>query len=201
MLNSLKTIFKLKRNSKPNIDLSSNRFFSKNVFLKTDLFVPHKAEPLFIEPVRNKTGAPLDIEILGSGFFGFKKPDGLMVYSRQSSLKRSSSGKVQDTLGNLIFPEVIIPQKAQSLQISSRGVVRVLFKSKGTPQRVGQIEIFYFKNPAELKSVKNGFFVPCPESGEAQQELPATGKMGLLAQGYLESSEIDFKEEFFNLID
>ena len=57
-----------------------------------------------------------------------------------------------------------------------------------------------FVNPAGLKSVGGNLFVPSNSSGLPQQGVPGQNGLGSLAQGQLETSNVNIVDEMVNMI-
>ncbi len=89
--------------------------------------------------------------------------------------------------------------KLMSLSVSSEGKLSGLF-TNGIRQDVAQLKMGTFQNPAGLKAVGNGYYVPSANSGDANLTAPATGGAGLIQGGMLEGSNVDVAEQFVKLI-
>lgn len=146
------------------------------------------------------TKNPLDMQIEGPGFFQVKTPDGEISYTRDGSFKKDADGRIVDKNGNLLIPEVVIPNVSNALQIGPNGEVSVLANGEQTPQILGQIDIANFINPAGLKSVGKNLFVPTAASGQPTVVRPGTGGTGFLSQGELEASNVNIVDEMINMI-
>lgn len=142
----------------------------------------------------------LDIEIGGAGFFPVQTSNGQIAYTRDGSFKKGADGRVQDRNGNLLQPEIVIPPNATGIEISGNGQVSVLLDNNTVPQNVGQIQLVNFVNPAGLKSIGANLFVPSNSSGLPQQGAPGENGMGALAQGQLETSNVNIVDEMVNMI-
>lgn len=146
------------------------------------------------------TRNPLDIQIEGSGFFQVRTPDGDISYTRDGSFKKDANGRIVDKNGNVLVPEIIIPEDSISLQISPNGEVKSTHQLNEAPLTLGQIDIAAFINPAGLKSVGKNLFVPTSASGQPNVLRPGTGGLGFLAQGELEGSNVNIVDEMINMI-
>jgi flagellar basal-body rod protein FlgG len=146
------------------------------------------------------TNAPFDIEINGSGFFPVQTPSGQVAYTRDGAFKKGPDGRLQDKNGNLLQPEITVPNNAQGVEINSNGVVQVVFQDNFVPQNIGQLQVVNFVNPAGLKSIGGNLFVPSPSSGLPQQGIPGQNGLGTLSQGQLETSNVNIVDEMVNMI-
>ncbi len=146
------------------------------------------------------TKNPLDIEIEGNGFFQVLTPDGQIAYTRDGAFKKDAAGKVVDKNGNSLQPEITIPPNISGIEISASGEVKVISGLGDAPQTIGQINVTNFVNPAGLKSVGRNLFMPTSSSGQAVDSRPGLNGTGLLAQGQLETSNVNIADEMVNMI-
>lgn len=146
------------------------------------------------------TNNPLDVQIEGNGFFQVKTPDGEIAYTRDGAFKKSTEGKLVDKNGNSLIPEITIPESAMLVEITPAGEVRVLHNKDADPQVVGQLEVANFINPAGLKSMGKNLYQTSPASGQASTARPGTSGTGFLAQGQLETSNVNIVDEMINMI-
>jgi flagellar basal-body rod protein FlgG len=146
------------------------------------------------------TGGAFDVEISGSGFFPVQLPSGQIAYTRDGSFKKGPDGRLQDKNGNIVQPEIVIPFDASGVEISPNGQVRVITGLNSTPQNVGQMQLVGFVNPAGLRAMGRNLFMPTPASGLPQQGLPGEAGLGMLAQGQLETSNVNIVDEMVNMI-
>jgi flagellar basal-body rod protein FlgG len=146
------------------------------------------------------TGRELDMSIEGKGFFQVAKPDGTIAFTRNGEFRLNSEGKIADANGNVLQPEITIPQDKTDLKITTRGEVMVTTSDGGVPQNIGQIELVNFINPTGLKAVGGNLFVTTPASGEANNGTPDTANFGAIGQGMVENSNVNIVEEMVNMI-
>jgi flagellar hook protein FlgE len=70
----------------------------------------------------------------------------------------------------------------------------------GMTQRMGRIALAQFGNPGGLSRTGNNLWAETGNSGLPQVGAPATGSLGNLTAGFLESSNVDLPTEFANMI-
>jgi len=87
----------------------------------------------------------------------------------------------------------------QSFSIDDLGIVTGIY-SNGMAERLAQIALAGFTNPAGLSKLGSGLYAPSPNSGEPIVKPPNVGSNGTLAAGFLEMSNVDLAQEFANLI-
>lgn len=146
------------------------------------------------------TNNPLDLQIEGNGFFPVETENGQIAYTRDGSFKKDSSGKIVDKNGYVLQPEMVIPPNATTLEITSKGQVNIYLDQATQAQSIGQIQLVNFVNPAGLKSVGRNLFLPSNSSGLPQQAVPGESGLGVIAQGQIESSNVNIVDEMVNMI-
>jgi flagellar basal-body rod protein FlgG len=156
-------------------------------------------EKLFSQGDFRETGNPLDLVIEGDGFFQVNMPNGDVGYTRSGSFKIDSQGRLCNSEGWLLTPQVTIPSTAVEVTIGSDGTVSVL-QETGDIQEVGSLELARFPNPGGLKSIGHSMFLETPASGDAITGAPDTVGIGRISQGFVEMSNVSVVEEMVNLI-
>lgn len=146
------------------------------------------------------TNNAFDLEIQGAGFFPVQMPDGTIAYTRDGEFKKGPDGRLQDRNGNLLQPEITVPPDATGVEISSNGQVNVQIKNNVAPQNIGQIQVVGFVNPAGLRAMGGNLFLPSNSSGLPQQAVPGQNGLGTIAQGQVESSNVNIVDEMVNMI-
>lgn len=146
------------------------------------------------------TKGTLDLQIEGSGFFQVLTPDGQTAYTRDGSFKKDPSGKIVDKNGNALQPEITIPAEARGIEVAPSGEVSILLDMGTPPQQIGQIDIVSFVNPSGLRSMGRNLFSQSNASGVPATSRPGLNGVGYLAQGQLESSNVNIVDEMVNMI-
>jgi flagellar basal-body rod protein FlgG len=141
-----------------------------------------------------------DMEIQGNGFFPVQTPNGQISYTRDGSFKKGPGGTLQDKNGNVLQPEIVVPFDATGVEVSPDGQVAIITSQNNAPQNIGQIQLVGFVNPAGLKSLGKNLFSPTAASGLPQQGLPGTLGLGAIAQGQLETSNVNIVDEMVEMI-
>jgi flagellar basal-body rod protein FlgG len=149
----------------------------------------------------NQTGNSLDLAIQGRGFFQILLPDSTLGYTRDGSFQVDSQGQVVTSSGYVLQPGISIPQSAQSISIGADGTVSVTVAGQSAPQQIGTIQLTDFINPAGLQARGENVLVESAASGAAQTGTPGLNGIGSLAQGSLESSNVNVVEELVTMIE
>lgn len=147
-----------------------------------------------------ETGNPLDIAINGRGFLQVMKPDGTIGFTRDGSLRLDSTGNLVTASGLSLYPEITIPDNAESINISEDGIISIKYPDEIQPEEIGQIELATFVNPAGLESVGGNLFDKTAASGEPIFSMPGEEGVGSVVQSYLEKSNVDVVKEMVGLI-
>ncbi len=147
-----------------------------------------------------QTGNALDLSIEGNGFFQITLPDGTIGYSRDGSFKLSAEGQITTSDGYFMFPEITVPEDAESIHIGFDGTVHAKIVGQTDPQELGQIELAKFINPAGLEAMGHNLYAQTAASGEPIIGVAGEEGLGTIAQGYLEMSNVDVVTEMVNMI-
>ncbi|MCS5708625.1 flagellar basal-body rod protein FlgG [Candidatus Berkiella cookevillensis] len=142
----------------------------------------------------------LDLAINGKGFFQITRPDGTIAYTRDGSFQLNSQGQIVTGNGYLLDPNITVPDDTVSITIGTDGIVSVLTQGNNTPQQIGNIEISDFINPAGLQPIGENQYTETAASGTPTTGTPGLTGLGSLAQGSLESSNVNVVEELVRLI-
>ncbi|MEE4297660.1 MAG: flagellar basal-body rod protein FlgG, partial [Wenzhouxiangella sp.] len=158
-------------------------------------------EKMFGQGNLQQTENAFDVAILGRGFFQIQQPDGTVAYSRDGSFQINSQGQLVTSSGYQVQPNINIPQGAQSVTIGRDGTVTVRLSGQAAPVQVGLMQLADFINPAGLEPLGENLFVETGASGPPLQGNPGINGLGALAQGSLESSNVNVVEELVNMIE
>ncbi len=147
-----------------------------------------------------QTGNSLDLAIEGDGFFQIMMPDGRTAYTRDGALKLDGQGRLVNSDGQPLDPEITIPSDATHVNIGSDGTVSVSVAGQNEAEQIGQITLTKFLNPAGLSSIGRNLLLPTAASGEPVTGAPGSEGMGTLGQGFIELSNVSIIEEMVNMI-
>jgi len=146
------------------------------------------------------TDNPMDLMIEGDGFFQVMQPDGTIGYTRDGAWKMDSLGRIVNSDGLPMEPEVTIPTDATRIVVARTGEVSVFMPGSSSSEMIGQIELVRFLNQAGLSANGRNIFSQTEASGEPMQGTPALEGFGSLSQGFLEQSNVKVVEELVNMI-
>jgi len=127
-------------------------------------------------------------------------PDGTTGYTRDGSLRMDHQGQVVTSSGFPILPAITIPPNAQTITIGQDGIVSVTQAGSATPSQVGSLQLTNFVNPAGLQSIGQNLYTETAASGTPNAGTPGTNGLGLLNQGFVETSNVNVVEELVSMI-
>lgn len=147
-----------------------------------------------------QTGGNLDLSVSGEGFFQITMPDGTLSYTRDGSFSLDSQGNVVTASGYPLSPAITIPITAQTVTIGADGTVSVTTAGTAKSTTVGQIQLANFINVEGLQPNGNNLLTESAASGAPQVGTPGNNGLGTLAQGSLETSNVNTVTELVNMI-
>jgi flagellar basal-body rod protein FlgG len=161
---------------------------------------PVATERIFTQGNLQQTSNPLDIAIQGNGFFQVQMPDGSAAYTRDGSFQVNSQGQLVTSSGFPVQPAIQIPENVLSVTVSRDGVVGVQRAGTTGTTQVGNIQLVGFMNNAGLQSIGENLYIETAASGTPGTNTPGANGMGLLNQGYVETSNVNVVEELVGMI-
>lgn len=142
----------------------------------------------------------LHLAVDGRGFFILNRPDGNQVYTRDGSFHLSAEGQLVSLSGYEVEPPIVVPELTRQVEISQDGVVLAYVENEAEPVELGQLTMAVFVNEAGMRPIGDNLLEATVASGEALQAAPADEGVGLLRQGYLESSNVNIIQQITDLI-
>ena len=155
---------------------------------------------IFTPGAMRQSGNSLDLAIEGDGFFEILLPDGRTGYTRDGTFKLDGQGRIVNSDGHPLQPEMTIPADAVHLSVGSDGTTSVTVAGQTEAQQLGQITLAKFLNPAGLTSIGHNMFLPTGASGDALTATPGTEGIGTIGQGLIELSNVNIIEEMVSMI-
>lgn len=147
-----------------------------------------------------QTGNQFDVAINGMGFLQIQLPDGTTAYSRDGSLHMDAQGQLVTSNGYPLSPAITIPANSQSVTIAPDGTISVTRQGSAASTQVGSLQLANFINPAGLQAMGSNHYAETAASGTASTGTPGTNGLGVLSQGYVETSNVNVVEEMVNMI-
>ncbi len=148
-----------------------------------------------------QTNGDLDVAIDGKGFMEVQLPDGRAAYTRDGSLKRSSTGQLVNSEGYPVVPNITLPTGANKVSINASGEVYAHFSNNVNGQLLGKITLTSFINEKGMEPIGGNLFLATAASGDAQTGDAGLEDRGSFKQGYLEASSVNVVYEMTQLIE
>lgn len=145
------------------------------------------------------TGRMLDLAIDGDGFFAVIAADGAIGYTREGNAHVNRDGKLVTVQGYVFVPEITIPSDALDVAIDPTG--KVCGRTAGSPDTMtgfGDLTLHRFINAEGLRS-DGAVWRETENAGSPMAGQPGTHGLGLLKQGFLEGSNVQFSDEMIEL--
>jgi flagellar basal-body rod protein FlgG len=149
------------------------------------------------------TGNPLDFAIEGRGFFKVVDPGGDFLYTRAGNFGINAVGQLvlgSANTGWVLDPAITIPDNAVDIVVTSDGQVQYRTTDSPNLQTAGQISLSTFINPDGLLKMGDNLYKQTDASGNATEGNPGDPGIGVIAQGALESSNVEPVQELIDLI-
>ncbi|WP_299581602.1 flagellar hook-basal body complex protein [uncultured Microbulbifer sp.] len=140
----------------------------------------------------------LDIAISGKGFFEVELPSGSLAYTRVGDFKLDENGFLTTDNGYLLADRIQVPTDAIEINISESGKVSARL-ANNSEESLGQISLAGFMAEQDLDVITGGLYAANDVSGQAYYSEPGENGLGLVRQGYIESSNVDLVEEMLSL--
>lgn len=147
-----------------------------------------------------QSGNPLDVAINGAGFFQVTLPDGSTGYTRDGSFQKDATGNLVTNAGYVLQPGITVPATASSVDIAADGVVTATIAGNPAPQKIGQIQLASFVNPAGLEPRGGNLYAETAASGAPQAAAPNSAGHGALLQSFTEGSNVNVVQELVSMI-
>jgi flagellar basal-body rod protein FlgG len=148
-----------------------------------------------------QTNGSLDMAVNGRGFLQITLPDGTLAYTRDGSFSLDSQGNVVTASGYPLQPAITVPAGSQSVTIGNDGVVTIVPPGHAKATQVGQVQLADFINVEGLQPVGNNLLLESAASGAPQVGTPGTNGLGTIAQGTLETSNVNSVTELVSMIE
>ncbi len=160
---------------------------------------PVATERNFSQGNLQQTGNTYDVAIQGTGFYKITLPDGTNAYTRDGQFAVNADGQLVTNQGYLVTGAGTIDPKAQNVSIGSDGTISATVNNATV--KISPITISTFPNPEGLNSLGDNLYTETLASGTAiDGQTPGTNGLGTLAQGYVETSNVQVVEEMVNMI-
>ena len=147
-----------------------------------------------------QTGNNLDVAIQGNGFYQLTLPDGTLGYTRDGAFQVDNQGRLVTAGGLPIANGITVPSNATSVSVSADGAVTASVPGNTAPQPIGTISLVSFINPAGLEPKGQNIYTESAASGQPNAGTAGANGLGSLAQGFVETSNVNVVQELVTMI-
>lgn len=154
----------------------------------------------FIAGELKLTNDPFNVAIKGRGFFEVELENGEIAYTRNGALKVDADGYLGTIDGYRLSAQIQLPPDTTEIKIDENGLVEALVSGESEPISIGQIELTSFLSDEGLDATGSNLYLETKDSGVPVSARPGELTNGKLAQGYLESSNVDMVAELLELV-
>lgn len=158
------------------------------------------AQKVFTQGAFRQTGYPLDLAIMGDGFFRVQTPDGATAYTREGQFNVDGDRQLVTSQGLYVQPGITIPPDAREIIVDESGNVSVTISETAGPQKVGALQLAQVPNPSGMSSLGSNLYQVTAASGEATVGQAGTGTFGRIASGGIEAANVDVGEAMTSLM-
>ena len=170
-------------------------------------------ERVFAQGMLQPSPDPLDLAIVGAGFFCLRLEDGTIAYARDGSFRLDGDGRLVTQLGAPLEPPLTFPAAFHEVRVLRGGEVvgrRSHTEAElaalgadeprtGVDEVLGRIELTGFANPAGLASIGGSLYVATDDSPPTDG-FPDGDGIGYVAGGFLEASNVELAQEMTSLM-
>ena len=157
-------------------------------------------QKVFTEGSIQTTGQPMDLAIVGRGFFQVESPNGDILYTENGQFQLNAEGVMVNAQGLPLTPAIEVPQGSSGFTVGSDGIVTAILPGDNLPSELGQITLVNFTNPGGLEALGGNLYRETVASGEAVEGVPGQEGLGQLKQGVLEGSNVQVVEAMVAMI-
>lgn len=154
---------------------------------------------VFAQGDLRQTGRPLDVAIEGEGFIELMGPAGQDMLWRGGTLKVGADGYLAAAGGMPLKAMISVPLGATAISIDRGGKVQAEVAGEAGLVDIGQIDLVLAKDTAGLTAVGEGLYQPANDA-DLLSVAPGEDGGGSLAQGSIESSNVQLSDEMVTLL-
>ncbi|RFA30737.1 flagellar basal-body rod protein FlgG [Alkalilimnicola ehrlichii] len=146
------------------------------------------------------TGQPMDLAIMGRGFFQVEGPDGEVYYTENGQFQLNNEGLMVNVQGLPLVPMIEVPEGSTGFTVGSDGTVSATLPGDNVPIELGQITLVNFTNPTGLEALGGNLYRETEASGIPNEGVPGLDGLGQIRQGALEGSNVQVVESMVSMI-
>lgn len=138
------------------------------------------------------SSSPLDLAIMGEGWFQVLTRDGTLGYTRDGRFTRNADHEVITLAGGYrLLPTVTIPPELGRVQVQPDGLILAFSDAFSESTVLGRIQLATFAAAEFLRPVDGSLYAETARSGPAKIGLPGEAHRGELLSRFYENSNVD----------
>lgn len=157
-------------------------------------------QKVFTEGSMQTTNQPMDLAVVGRGFFQVESASGDTYYTENGQLQLNAEGVVVNAQGLPLVPGIEMPAGSSRFTVGSDGIVTAILPGDTTPVELGQILLANFANPAGHEALGGNLYRETVASGEPVEGVPGEEGLGTIKQGVLEGSNVEVVEAMVSMM-
>jgi len=157
-------------------------------------------QKVFTEGSMQTTGQPMDLAIVGRGFFQVESPNGDILYTENGQFQLNAEGMMVNAQGLPLNPPIEVPQGSTGFTVGADGIVTAVLAGDTMPSELGQITLVNFTNPGGLEALGGNLYRETVASGEPVEGVAGEEGLGQIKQGVLEGSNVQVVEAMVAMI-
>lgn len=158
------------------------------------------SQKVFTSGDLSTTTNQMDMAINGQGFFQIQLPSGETAYSRDGNFQLDAEGKIVNSSGLPLLPEITVPSTATAVTVGTDGTVTATVSGQTSAQTLGQIKLVSFINPTGLEATGGNLYTATASSGNPVEGTAGEDALGSIKQYALENSNVSVVEEMVDMI-
>lgn len=157
-------------------------------------------QKVFTEGNIQTTGQPMDLAIVGRGFFQVENAQGEIFYTENGQFQLNAEGLMVNAQGLPLLPTIEVPEGSTGFTVGSDGTVTAVLPGDSVPSELGQITLVNFTNPGGLEALGGNLYRETVASGAPVEGVPGEEGLGQLKQYALEGSNVQVVEAMVSMI-
>lgn len=157
-------------------------------------------QKIFTSGDLSTTSNEMDMAINGQGFFQIQLANGETAYTRDGNFELDSSGKIVNSSGLPLIPEITVPSTATAVTVGTDGTVTATISGQTTAQTLGQIKLVSFINPTGLEATGGNLYKATEASGDPVEGTAGEDALGTIKQYALENSNVSVVDEMVDMM-
>nr|WP_321272600.1 flagellar basal-body rod protein FlgG [uncultured Tolumonas sp.] len=158
------------------------------------------SQKVFTSGDLSTTTNQMDMAINGQGFFQIQLPSGETAYTRDGNFQLDAEGKIVNSSGLPLLPEITVPSTATAVTVGTDGTVTATVSGQTSAQTLGQIKLVSFINPTGLEATGGNLYTATASSGDPVEGTAGEDALGSIKQYALENSNVSVVEEMVDMI-